>query len=53
MTADDAREVRDLVIDHLSHGRIAEGERVLAENSVALPEHVRLECQGVGFFHKR
>lgn len=53
MTADDACKVRDVIIDHLSQGRAAEGERVLAENSDSLPEHVRLECQGVVHFYKR
>jgi tetratricopeptide (TPR) repeat protein len=53
MTAEEASKVRIVVIDHLSHGRLAEGERVLAENSSALPEHILLECQGSVHFYRR
>lgn len=53
MTTEEVRNARDVIIGHLSHGRVAEGERVLAESSKALPEYVLLECQGAVHFYKR
>jgi tetratricopeptide (TPR) repeat protein len=45
--------VRDAITAHYVAGRFEEGDRLLAEQGVALPEHVRLECEGNRLFYER
>lgn len=53
MNASDATEMRDVLLGHLSRGKIEEGIAFFKQKSDELPELFRLECLGNISFYQR
>lgn len=48
-----ADQLRHDVIQHLSHGRLEEGQQLLEMRAAQMPEAARLECLGTLHFYRR